>query len=199
MSNNAPNSARERFDALLFHVHCSIKYHARRRRFFENVNSVALFVAFLFSTATMSSLLDVPAGASGVVAFLGELPAVATSILIGLTLVGRVGAKANDHNDLKRRFIRLQQSMERNRADVNEAAVGKWVQERLAIEADEPPINRVVHAQCYNEVVKSLKTLQDTDKRFVKIRWRHRAFGWLTRAFDDSLALGEPANVNYSP
>lgn len=191
MSQDAANSARERFDDLLFHVHCSIKYHTRRRRFFENINSVALLVAFLFTTATMSSLLDVPAGASGMVAFLRELPAVATSVLIGLSLVGRVGTKANDHNDLKRRFIRLQQSMERGRVDVDEAEVGKWVQERLAIEADEPPINRVVHAQCYNEVVKSLKTVQDADKRFVKIRWRHRAFGWLTRAFDDSLVLGE--------
>lgn len=193
MSNNAPSGARERFDDLLFHVHCSIKYHARRRRFFENVNNMALFAAFLFSTATMSSLLDVPAGASGLLALLPDLPAVATSVLIGLSLVGRVGTKANDHNDLKRRFIRLQQRMERERAEMDEAAVGKLVEERLAIEADEPPINRVVQAQCYNEVVKSLKTVQDTNKRFVKIRWYHWALGWLTRAFDDSLDL-EPAS-----
>ena len=190
MSNIAPSDVRERFDDLLFHVHCSIKYHARRRRFFENVNNAALFVAFLFSTATMSSLLDTPAGASGLLAFLGELPAVATSVLIGISLVGRVGTKANDHNDLKRRFIRLQQRMERERGEVNEAAVGKLVEERLAIEADEPPINRVVQARCYNEVVKSLKTVQDTDKRFIKIRWWHRTLGWLTRAFDDGLDLG---------
>lgn len=190
MSNIAPNDARARFDDLLFHVHCSIKYHARRRRFFENVNNMALFVAFLFSTATMSSLLDIPAGASGLVAFLGELPAVATSVLIGLSLVGRVGTKANDHNDLKRRFIRLQQRLERDRGEVDEAIVGRLVEERLAIEADEPPINRVVQARCYNEVVKSLNTVQDTDKRFIKIRWRHRTLGWLTRAFDDSLELG---------
>lgn len=174
----------------MFHVHCSIKYHARRRRFFENVNNAALFVAFLFSTATMSSLLDVPAGASGLLAFFGDLPAVATSVLIGLSLVGRVGTKANDHNDLKRRFIRLHQRMERDRGEVDEVIVGKLVEERLAIEADEPPINRVVQARCYNEVVKSLNTVQDTDKRFIKIRWRHRTLGWLTRAFDDSLELG---------
>ena len=193
MSNDASSDARARFDDLLFHVLCSIKYHARRRRFFENVNNVALFVAFLFSTATMSSLLDIPAGASGLLAFLGELPAVATSVLIGLSLVGRVGTKANDHNDLKRRFIRLQQRMERDHGEVDEALVGELAEERLAIEADEPPINRVVHARCYNEVVKSLKTVQDTDKRFIKIRWWHRVFGWLTRAFDDHLDL-EPAS-----
>ena len=193
MSNIAPSDARARFVDLRFHVLCSIKYHTRRRRFFENVNNVALFVAFLFSTATMSSLLDVPAGASGLLAFLGELPAVATSVLIGLSLVGRVGTKANDHNDLKRRFIRLQQRMEREGSEVDEAVVGELAEERLAIEADEPPVNRVVHARCYNEVVKSLKDVQDTDKRFVKIRWRHSALGWLTRAFDDSLKL-EPAS-----
>ena len=193
MSNNAPNGAMEQFDDLLFHVHCSIKYHARRRRLFENINNVALFVAFLFSTATMSSLLDAPADASLPRMLLSDLPAVATSVLIGLSLVGRVSTKANDHNDLKRRFIKLQQRMERERAEVDEAAVGKLVEERLAIEADEPPINRVVHARCYNEVVKSLRTVQDPDKRFVKIRWYHWAFGWLTRALDDKLDL-EPAS-----
>lgn len=118
MSNNAPNGAMEQFNDLLFHVHCSIKYHARRRRLFENINNVALFVAFLFSTATMSSLLDAPTDASLPRMLLSDLPAVATSVLIGLSLVGRVSTKANDHNDLKRRFIKLQQRMERERADV---------------------------------------------------------------------------------
>ena len=181
------NKAQGEFDDLLFHVICSVKYHSRRRRFYENVNNLMLFLAFLYSTATISSLLDV-----FVVAHL-NLPAIIISMLLGITLVGRVGVKANDHNDLKRRFIRLQQSMELGRATMDETKIAGWREQRLQIEMDELPINRVVHAQCYNEVVKSLKILRDTEKRYVKIGFRHRAFGWITRAFDDSLKLGEPA------
>ena len=182
------NTVQDAFHDLWFPVFCSVKYHSRRRRFYENVNNAALFCAFLFSTATMASLLAVSDGASGFIAHLGELPAIVTSILVGITLVGRVGAKANDHNDLKRRFIRLQQDMERGRAAMDETRIAGWREERLEIEMDEPPINHVVHAQCYNEVVKSLK-MADTEKRYVKIGFRHRAFGWITRAFDDGLKL----------
>ena len=180
----ATDSVQERFDDLLFHVNCSVKYHARRRRHFENLNNGALFFAFLFSTATMSSLLG-----SESESLLTELPAIFTSVLVGVTLVGRVAAKASDHNDLKRRFIRLQQAMERGRESMNQAAIAGWWEERLEIEADEAPINRVVHALCYNEVVKSQKRIKDTDKKYVKILARHWVFGRLTRAFDDSLKL----------
>lgn len=186
MKNNTA-TAQDEFDDLLFHVICSVKYHSRRRQFYENVSNVMLFLAFLYSTATISSLLDV-----FVVAHI-NLPAIVISVLLGITLVGRVGVKANDHNDLKRRFIRLQQSMELGRATMDETKIAGWREQRLQIEMDELPINRVVHAQCYNEVVKSLKNLRDTEKRYVKIGFRHRAFGWITRAFDDSLKLGEPA------
>ena len=187
------NTVQDAFDDLLFDVICSVKYHSRRRRFYENVNNSTLFCAFLFSTATMASLLAASDGASGFLAHLGELPAIVTSVLVGITLVGRVGTKANDHNDLKRRFIRLQQDMERGRAEMDETKIAGWREKRLKIEMDEPPIRRVVHAQCYNEVVKSLKDMRDTEKRYVKIGFRHRTFGAITRAFDDSLKLGEPA------
>lgn len=190
------NTVQEAFDDLLFHVICSVKYHSRRRRFYESVNNSALFCAFLFSTATMASLLAASDGTSGFLAHLEELPAIVTSILIGITLVGRVGAKANDHNDRKRRFIRLQQDMERSRAAMDEMKIAGWREKRLQIEMDEPPINRVVHAQCYNEVVKSLKDMSNTEKKYVKIGFRHRAFGWITRAFDDSLKVEPPKSAD---
>ena len=185
--NTVQGDVQEKFKDLLFHVICSVKYHSRRRRFHESINNVVLFWAFLYSASTISSLLDVIGVAYG------SLTAIVTSVLLGITLVGRVGAKANDHNDLKRRFIRLQQSMERGREKMDETKIAKWRQKRLEIESDEPPINRVVHAQCYNEVLKSLKHIRDTEKRYVKIRLRHRVFGWITRAFDDSLKLSDPA------
>lgn len=176
------------FEDLMFHVRCSVKYHAERRRFYENVNNFVLFLALVLNTATIASLLDFFSNA-----WLGFIPSIAVMVLIGLSLVGRVSSKANDHNDLKRRFIRLQQQMERHAASsMDDGKLASWRAERLDIEMDEPPINRVVHAKCYNEVVKSVTTLSDAQKAYVKLRWKHRLFGWLTRAFDGSLNLEEP-------
>ena len=181
------------FDDLMFHVRCSVKYHAERRRFYENVNNLVLFLALVLNTATIASVLDLfgqKIDGSGM--WIGLIPSVVVTVLIGLTLVGRVGTKANDHNDLKRRFIRLQQQMEQHVALVDDEALAAWKAERLDIEMDEPPINRVVHAKCYNEVVKSLTTLSDVEKAYVKLEWKHRLFGWFTRAFDGSLDLEQP-------
>ena len=63
--------------------------------------------------------------------------------------------QGHDHNDLKRRFIDLQRSMELSRSSPTKEMVANWRAERLAIEADEPPVNRVAHALCYNELVRS--------------------------------------------
>ena len=179
------SNLKDRFEDLRFDVVVSVKYHTRRRRFFESWQNAALFVAFIFSAATLSRLLQtLPDGQE----WLGQLPAIATSLLIGLTLVGRVGAKAVDHNELKRRFIELQQKMELSRAEPTEQLFADCSADRLRIEKDEPPIDRVVHAFCYNETVKSLKRPEET-KRYVKITARHRLFGWCTRAFDESLQL----------
>ena len=173
------------FEDLRFDVVVSVKYHTRRRRFFESWQNAALFVAFIFGTASLTRFLQsMPEGYE----WLGQLPAVATSLLIGLTLVVRVGAKAVDHNDLKRRFIDLQQKMDQSRTTPTETLLSDCRVNRLRIEKDEPPINRVVHASCYNETVKSLKRPEE-DKRYVNIKARHRLFGWFTRAFDDSLEL----------
>ena len=180
------NSGVGDFDELMFHVRCSVKYHAERRRFYENVNNIVLFAALVLNTATMGSLLDLFDQS-----WLAFIPAIAVMVLIGLSLVGRVSSKANDHNDLKRRFIRLQQQMEQHKGPVD-VELASWKSQRLDIEMDEPPINRVVHAKCYNEVVKSLTTLSDEHKAYVRLRWKHRLFGWFTRAFDGSLNLDRP-------
>lgn len=178
------------FNDLMFHVRCSVKYHAERRRFYENVSNFVLFFALVCNTATMASLLDFLGGQQDGVAWVGFVPSIAVMLALGFGLVLRVSSKANDHNDLKRRFIRLQQDMERHGSE--EGRLASWKAERLDIEMDEPPINRVVQAKCYNEVVKSLTTLSDAQKAYVKLHWKHRLFGWCTRAFDGSLNLEQP-------
>ena len=177
------------FDELIFHVDCSIRYHSRRRRFYENVQQMALFVGFMFASGSFVSILNQLSDS-----WLSYgLPLLGASF-VGIVLVGRPGAKANDHNDLKRRFIDLQCKMEMNRSNVTNVCVANWRAERLAIEADEPPVNRVAHALCYNELVRSKpdENFPSGKRRFVVVKLRHRLFGWATRLFDDGLELGKP-------
>ena len=173
------------FHDLEFHIDTSIRYHDRQVRFYELFQNLVLFVAFLFSTASIWSLLD-DAGPTWV----RDVPAVVTSVLVGMSLVWRVGAKANLHNDLKRQFIRLYQSLEKGRTAKNSDRIAEWTAERLQIELNEPPINRVVHALAYNEVVKSRRP-EFKDAKYVKVRIKHRIFNRITRIFDDELELGD--------
>ena len=72
---------------------------------------------------------------------------------------------------------------------MNKEMLAAWAAKRLEIEIGEPPINRVVHALCYNEVVKSLKDVDESEKKYVKVRLHHRLFGSFTRVFDDRFKL----------
>ena len=183
------DNVRQGFDDLLFHVDCSIRYHGRRRRFYENVQQTALFVGFMFASGSVVGILDAVSNP-----WVGHGIPIFGALFLGIAIVGRPGTKANDHNDLKRRFIDLQRSMELSRSSPTKEMVANWRAERLAIEADEPPVNRVAHALCYNELVrsKSEQEFPDQGRRFVVIKARHRLLGWATRAFDDSLKLGRP-------
>lgn len=176
-------SPAEAFDDLMFHVDVSIRYHTRRRRFYENGQQVALFTGLMFALGTVHELMEL------IPAHLRILLGVAGAVVIVLSIIARAGAKASEHNDLKRRFIELQTEMERGRGSATEDHVKEWVAQRLSIQTDEPPINRVTHAFAYNELVRS-KGMKNP--RYVTIRWYHRLAGWATRAFDDRLVLGDP-------
>ena len=180
------------FDDLLFHVDVSIRYHSRRRRSFENIQQAALFVGFLFATQAVDQALTKIDSI-----WLPYVLGVVGAAFVGLTIVYRVGAKANDHNDLKRQFIRLQEDMELSRPDVTAQKIAQWRARRIAIEASEPPINRLVHALCYNELVRSKPSAKLPAKRFVQVQWYHWVFGWTTRAFDNTLKLGPSTTERY--
>ena len=170
-------------DSLRFHVDVSVRYHTRRRRFFDSLNNTVLFAVLVFNTAAFANVIPI------ISSIALELSSLFTTILVAMTLVGRMSGKARDHEDLRRSFIKLQQEMELKRDQTDHGMIASWESKRLEIEIDEPPINRVVHALCYNEAVRSLEKIRESDKAFVRVGFHHRVFGWFTRAFDDSLKL----------
>jgi hypothetical protein len=131
---------------LLFGVRRSVRYHNRRRRFFDNVNR--------WKTA-----LTLLAGSAAMVAILGKdpqtLPLIASAfvtVVSTLDLVLATIMKARLHADLARRFLDLERAMilvKNPTADDGR----EYTTQRLIIEAEEPPILRVLDVLCHNELM----------------------------------------------
>ena len=133
---------------LLFDVRRSVRYHMRRRRFYEGRNRL---------TNALASIL----GSAAVVAFLskfgqdyGTLMAILTAfiaVFAAIDLASSTAAMARLHSDLARKFIDLEQSLVLM-SDPGEVELREAQATRLKIEADEPPIYRILDTLCYNEM-----------------------------------------------
>ncbi|MBF0135097.1 MAG: hypothetical protein H7833_00175 [Magnetococcus sp. DMHC-1] len=149
---------------LLFGVRRSIRYHNRRRMFFDRWNSLTNAISVIFGSATFLAVLQ---GAGG------NRIALWTSALVTIvTVADRVGETAKMarlHFDLARRFIDLEKRI--IAATPTDDAVIALTAVRLDIEADEPPILRILDTLCHNEM---LRAMGYEEWRFVKIGWFQR-------------------------
>ena len=141
------------FDDLLFDIRRSVRYHDRRQGFYQGVQNLALLLAFLFGTATVATFgaaigKDLPV-------WVRLLPALATSMLTGIALVYRVAEKAWLHQDLKREFIGLEIRLELSRDEASDELIAHVQADRLAVEAREPKVLRVLDTLCYNDVMRA--------------------------------------------
>ena len=168
----------------LFHVRRSVKYHDRRNRFFENVLNGSMFVALIGGVAFI--VLGLGMFSAQEMEMTRLIPGIITSMATAFALLSKSTMKSNLHNQLKARFIHLRQEMERNR-DCTSGQVAEWTAQRLAIEVEEPPINRIVDAMCHNEVTYSMGHTEA--QHYVRVRFWHRLFGPFTRYFDHRLRM----------
>lgn len=135
------------YRALLFGVRRSVRYHNRRRRFFEGrnrfTNALSVILGSTVVATTLANLTE-----NCLLIIISSFVAVAAIVdLIGATIV-----MARLHADLARKFIELEQQLvlmkEPTEDELREARAV-----RLRIEADEPPVYRVLDILCHNEMV----------------------------------------------
>ena len=164
---------------LLFDVRRSVRYHERRRRFFEIWNSITVGAAAVGGSSAVATILSQPNWAWLPVAFAGTV-----SLLGALDLVVGTARRADRHGDLSRQFIALEQKFAHGRSlKVKEHE--DLVRERLRIEASEPTILRLLDIMCYYEV---LVSLGDKSKH-PKIPWHRRKLAhWISQT-DYALTL----------
>jgi hypothetical protein len=147
--SNIEEQAQRQLAKLLFGIRRSIRYHNCRRAYFDRINSLSSFISVLFSSAAIASLL-----ASGGKAFLLAASSI-VSIVSALNLVLGASRKAREHSDFAKRFVMLEKDIVGVQLATDEE-IRKWIQRRLEIEADEPPVLKVLDSLCHNDQLRSM-------------------------------------------
>jgi hypothetical protein len=124
-------------DALNFGIEKSMRYHQRRKAFFDTSHRFTMFGVILSGSVSFANFYYI----SGLVAtFLGTL-----DLVVGFS------AKARDHDLLYQKFCDLARQV-RKKTSPAEDDIVRWRDDRLAIEADEPPTLCALEADCWDEV-----------------------------------------------
>ena len=173
------NSLKERTRDLLFGVRRSVRYHDRRRRFYEMWNTITVAGAVIGGSAAVTTVIAdltvVSAFTAAVVAVLG-----AFDLAVGTARC------ADRHGDLARQFIFLEREFPHGR-DLEGDAYPELVRRRLEIEASEPPVLRLLDAMCHYEIVRS----QDNAEPLPRVPWWRRAASQFLSQTTYALSLPE--------
>lgn len=131
---------------LVFCTERSIRYHDRRRGFYETTDDLSSWLSLVSGSGAVAALISTSLPDWLAIVF-GGLVA-----LIGLhTAVARPASMAALHAQLKQRFvdlrIKLAKAVEPEADELRALEV-----ERLEIEREEPPIYRALDLVCHNEL-----------------------------------------------
>ncbi len=162
---------------LLFAVRRSIRYHSRRRGFFERWHRTTSAAGIILSSAVVVAIL---ANGSDLLA---QVAAGIVAVLSAVDLVVGTGPMARTHHDLVRRFSELERRL--CCEETTDETLNGVIAERLTIEVDEPPTLRVLDTLCHNELLRAC----NADKKYrVRVkpmqRWVSQLFDWNAEALD---------------
>lgn len=167
---------------LLFAVRRSVRYHDRRRRFYEIWNTFTVAGAVIGGSSAVTALI---AGSTTVSAILSA----SVAVLGAFDLAVGTARRVDRHSDFARQFITLEQDFAHGR-DLDDDEYEALTRKRLAIEASEPPVLRLLDAMCHYEILRSLGDAA----RHPRIPWVRRAASqWLSQT-NYALSLGESAD-----
>lgn len=142
------------YNALLFGVQRSVRYHDRREGFFRWCHTFVMFSAVVFGSATAVTF-GAEIGES-LPLWVRLLPAMLMTLFSAVDLVVRVSDKAHLHAGLRRQFIDLErQLIVRRREAPLDDLVSEITDKRLQIEATEPPVLKVLDTLCHNELMRA--------------------------------------------
>jgi hypothetical protein len=182
---SATDSLDGRWSAMLFGIRRSIRYHQRRRAFFDRWDQIGNVVSLIFGSAAIYGVLDKDYHLLALVA------SALVTICSSVNLVYGSAQRARLHHDLSREFIALERQMV---GAPTEDVYQRVAEGRLDIEADEPPVLLVLDSMCHNELLRAEGYPRDLQ---AKITWWQRLFAqffdWREHSIDDPASKPTPA------
>ncbi|WP_146176105.1 hypothetical protein [Chromobacterium haemolyticum] len=152
---------------LLFNVRRSIRYHDRRRMFYEQLHHVTSLMTILMAGSVLFDLGKTGNAANWLVSL-----SVIAALLAATDMVIGYSRRASLHTGLRSRFADLEIAM--LSGQTTEAVWQDHQKTRLFIEKDEPAIYKVLDLLCHNEllIAEGFK-LDKNPEQFAKItRWQ---------------------------
>lgn len=150
---------------VLWAARCSQRYHSRRRAFFERWHRCTAVVTLVVGAALLAWVGDLLPDIGA------EIVATGAFLSAADLVVGTAGM-ACKHDALRRRFCELEAQIVAV-AEPTAKQVGSWRQQRLAIEADEPPTYVALNALCENEQRRATRSA--AGEELVAVPWYKRA------------------------
>lgn len=175
--SEAADELKTNWYSLLFDVRRSVRYHTRRRRFYDRLDQLTNMLGLIFGSTAVygvmtenSALKPLAIAAAGVV-----------TIFSAINLVVGSARQAREHADFARQYIELEKQMN---TVPDEQLLKEIRHARLAIEAEEPPVMRVLDCICYNELCQAFGHEQRAD-----IHWFQRLFAQIVDIRPDKITL----------
>ncbi|MDP3848414.1 MAG: hypothetical protein Q8R10_18510 [Pseudomonas sp.] len=152
----------DRWHHMLFGVRRSIRYHQRRRAFFDRLDQFSNMLSVIFGSAAIFGILENDYKAVALVA------SALVTVLASINLVIGSAQRARVHADFMRRFVELEKRM---LEPESEKRLHEVSETRLSIEAEEPPVLHVLNAMCHNETMRAQGYKKE---ELAKIGWFQR-------------------------
>ena len=164
---------------LLFDVRRSVRYHTRQRKFFSRLGKFIKVFTTVGGLGTITTILAA-AGERWTLAY-GTLAGVCSivDLVIGTDEAARL------HADLAVEFITLERQMVLAGKDISEKRLAEFTDQRLEIEAKEPPVLHVLNAMCHNELATAMGYPESEQSK--KLTWLQKFFAPIYDISPDSL------------
>lgn len=153
---------------LLFDIRRSVRYHDRRKAFYEQLHHLTSLMTILMAGSVLFDLAKDGETAGWMIAL-----SVVAALLAAVDMVLGYSRRATLHADLRRRFADLEIAMLMGAPSHEE-----WqthLRTRLLIEKDEPAIYKVLDLLCRNELLVAQGfNGKDNPEQFAKVSWWQR-------------------------
>lgn len=149
---------------LLFDINRSIRYNAKRCKFFECLNRFVNFIGVVFSSSIIYAITQEYQLAA-------TLFGVVVTVSSSLALVIGFGDKARDHRDFINDFSQLQTLL--LTSELSEKLINDVTAKMCELDSKEPAVLIVLEQICYNE---QLIAEGFPKERCSKISWYQRLF-----------------------